>query len=137
MARQVHADMQQQQPALSATVSATTDAAAAIAEADVSAMLTPQQRRLASVLATVVPFDAVGLSGGAPLTWSAQRGLSVLEEASAALYREIAVGSFSGGLAVTVQGRLKSLRSVHTKMLRKDCSLEASAVAAQPDKCHS
>ncbi|KAF6260029.1 hypothetical protein COO60DRAFT_940116 [Scenedesmus sp. NREL 46B-D3] len=86
--------------------------------------LTAQQQQLLSVLSTVVAFDAVSLKGNRGLTWSAQQGLRVLEEAASRLYMELAVGSFSCGLQVEVQGRLKSLRSVHSKMQRKDCSVE-------------
>ncbi|WIA39982.1 hypothetical protein OEZ86_013411 [Tetradesmus obliquus] len=86
--------------------------------------LTAQQQQLLSVLSTVVAFDAVSLKGNRGLTWSAQQGLRVLEEAASRLYMELAVGSFSCGLQVEVQGRLKSLRSVHSKMQRKACSVE-------------
>lgn len=53
-----------------------------------------------------------------------RRGLKVLDEAASRLYTELSVGSFGSGLDVTIQGRLKSLRSVHKKMLRKGCTLE-------------
>lgn len=89
--------------------------------------LSAQQQQLRNILSTVVPFDAVSLTGSNPgLTWSAQQGLGVLKEAASRLYNELAVGSFSGGLKVEIQGRLKSLRSVHTKMERKECSMEVS-----------
>lgn len=87
--------------------------------------LSAQQQQLRNILSTVVPFDAVSLTGSNPgLTWSAQQGLGVLKEAAGRLYNELAVGSFSGGLKVEIQGRLKSLRSVHNKMERKSCSVE-------------
>jgi hypothetical protein len=87
--------------------------------------LSAQQQQLRNILSTVVPFDGVSLTGSNPgLTWSAQQGLSVLKEAASRLFNELAVGSFSGGLKVEIQGRLKSLRSVHTKMERKQCSVE-------------
>lgn len=87
--------------------------------------LSAQQQQLRNILSTVVPFDAVSLTSSNPgLTWSAQQGLSVLKEAASRLYNELAVGSFSGGLKVEIQGRLKSLRSVHNKMERKNCSVE-------------
>jgi hypothetical protein len=62
--------------------------------------LTAQQQQLLSVLSTVVAFDAVSLKGNRGLTWSAQQGLRVLEEAASRLYMELAVGSFSCGLQV-------------------------------------
>lgn len=86
--------------------------------------LTPQQEQLQNVLSTVVPFDAVSITGNKGLTWSAQQGLRVLEEAAERLYTELAVGSFSSGLQVEIQGRLKSVRSVYNKMMRKNCSME-------------
>ncbi|KAF8062916.1 relA [Scenedesmus sp. PABB004] len=89
-----------------------------------AAALTAQQQQLRAVLSTVVPFDAVSLRGSRGLTWSARQGLSVLEEAAGRLYTELAVGSFSCGLGVEIQGRLKSLRSVNAKMERKACSVE-------------
>jgi hypothetical protein len=92
--------------------------------------LSAQQQQLRNILSTVVPFDAVSLTGSNPgLTWSAQQGLGVLKEAAGRLYNELAVGSFSGGLKVEIQGRLKSLRSVHNKMERKACSVEVRAQA--------
>jgi hypothetical protein len=65
--------------------------------------LTAQQQQLLSVLSTVVAFDAVSLKGNRGLTWSAQQGLRVLEEAASRLYMELAVGSFSCGLQVREQ----------------------------------
>lgn len=38
---------------------------------------------------------------------------------SNALPQEVAVGSFGGGLEIAIEGRLKSLYSVHRKMRRK------------------
>jgi hypothetical protein len=117
---------------------AATAADAAAAAADVSIIvssssksskgqLSAQQQQLRNILSTVVPFDGVSLTGSNPgLTWSAQQGLSVLKEAASRLFNELAVGSFSGGLKVEIQGRLKSLRSVHNKMERKQCSVEVS-----------
>jgi hypothetical protein len=100
-------------------------AASAAAAAAAAGGLTPQQVQLRNILSTVVPFDAVSLtSPNAGLTWSAQQGLRVLEEAASRLYIELAVGSFSGGLKVEIQGRLKSVRSVANKMERKACSVE-------------
>jgi hypothetical protein len=66
----------------------------------VKQQLTAQQQQLLSVLSTVVAFDAVSLKGNRGLTWSAQQGLRVLEEAASRLYMELAVGSFSCGLQV-------------------------------------
>eukprot|EP00879_Flechtneria_rotunda_P005523 GHRR01005816.1.p1 GENE.GHRR01005816.1~~GHRR01005816.1.p1 ORF type:complete len:1309 (+),score=612.22 GHRR01005816.1:725-4651(+) len=103
--------------------------------------LTVQQQVLHNILSTVVPFDAVGLQGNPRLTWSAQQGLKVLDEAATKLYNELAVGSFSSGLEVTIQGRLKSLRSVHNKMQRKSCGVEevydARALRVVVDDCGS
>ena len=45
--------------------------------------------------------------------------VQVLTACSDVLYRELAVGSYGGGLDVAVEGRLKSLYSVHRKMGRK------------------
>jgi hypothetical protein len=93
--------------------------------------LSAQQQQLRNILSTVVPFDAVSLTSSNPgLTWSAQQGLSVLKEAAGRMYTELAVGSFSGGLKVEIQGRLKSLSSVHNKMERKRCSVEVSHVTS-------
>ena len=55
---------------------------------------------------------------------SAQRGLALLDDAAGQLYTELSVGSFGSGLDVVIQGRLKSLYSVHHKMMRKGCGLE-------------
>jgi len=84
---------------------------------------TLQQRRLRRVLATVVPFDAVFIAGSPSQQRGDCRGLEVLDGAASRLYTELQLGSFGGGLQVSVQGRLKSLLSVQRKMRRKGCSL--------------
>jgi hypothetical protein len=86
--------------------------------------LTPEQQQLKQILATVVPFDAVGFKAPKDLSYSARRGLEVLDQCANELYTELTVASFLAGLDVTIQGRLKSLYSVHKKMQRKGCSLD-------------
>lgn len=93
-------------------------------------LLTAQQRQLRNILSTVVPFDAVSFKSASDLSWSAQRGLALLDTAAGQLYNELSVGSFGSGLDVVIQGRLKSLYSVHRKMMRKGCSLEVRARAS-------
>jgi hypothetical protein len=111
----------------SATPDAAISNASSSSKKSSKGQLSAQQQQLQNILSTVVPFDAVSLTSSNPgLTWSAQQGLSVLKEAAGRMYTELAVGSFSGGLKVDIQGRLKSLRSVHTKMERKSCSVEVS-----------
>jgi hypothetical protein len=95
-----------------------------------ASLLTPQQLQLQNLLSTVVPFDAVSFKSASDLSWSAQRGLALLDEAAGQLYTELSVGSFGSGLDVVIQGRLKSLYSVHNKMLRKGCGLEVGRLAA-------
>eukprot|EP00775_Hariotina_reticulata_P012549 gene12547-12682_t len=118
-------DLQQQQPPSFAGPAASAADHATGKHQELSVQeLTPQQQQLRNVLSTVVPFDAVDLKGSQGLTWSAKQGLKVLEEAAERLYNELAVGSFSSGLDVDIQGRLKSVRSIHNKITRKACSLE-------------
>ena len=104
-----------------------------------AAPLTAQQQQLRAILSTVVPFDAVGFKSAADLSWSAQRGLALLDAAASQLYTELSVGSFGSGLGVVIQGRLKSLHSVHRKMQRKRCALEevydARALRVIVDDC--
>jgi hypothetical protein len=122
------AQQQQQQPL--GGPAASSAAPAASRQQPAVHQLTPQQQQLRNVLSTVVSFDAVDLRGSQGLTWSAKQGLKVLEEAAERLYNELAVGSFSSGLDVEIQGRLKSVKSIHNKMTRKACSLEVRGVTS-------
>ncbi|KAG1681598.1 hypothetical protein FOA52_014106 [Chlamydomonas sp. UWO 241] len=84
-------------------------------------ILTPQQAQLRELLSTVVPFDSIRLKS--TKGYSTQRGLEVLGDCAQLLYSEITLRSVATGLHIQIQGRLKSLSSVHVKMARKQCSV--------------
>jgi ppGpp synthetase/RelA/SpoT-type nucleotidyltranferase len=94
-------------------------------------VLTAEQRLTRALLACVLPFDlltprqwdararASPDTTGAPA--SAAAALEALMTCQKALRDELRLSAVAPGLEVTVQGRLKSLWSTHTKMQRKEC----------------
>jgi ppGpp synthetase/RelA/SpoT-type nucleotidyltranferase len=95
-------------------------------------LLSAEQRLTRALLACVLPFDlltprqwdartrASPDTTGAPA--SAAAALEALMACQKALRDELRLSAVAPGLDVTVQGRLKSLWSTHTKMQRKECS---------------
>ena len=47
-----------------------------------------------------------------------------MDDCAGILYNEMSVRGTNSGLAVVMEGRLKSLHSVHRKMVRKNCPVE-------------
>lgn len=58
--------------------------------------------------------------------------LQVLDECAGVLYREMSVRGTAPGLALVMEGRLKSLQSVYRKMARKKCSVTQVRGGARP-----
>jgi len=71
------------------------------------------------LLSTVPRFEAVTFSSQRRLSGEISRGLAELEVCARQLLQELSLESYAPGLDVVVQGRLKSLYSVHKKMTRK------------------
>lgn len=90
------------------------------------AQMSEEQAEAKALLATVLPFPATRFSSGADGSLAGaggagpDRGLGVLVAAARQLNRELALGGHVLGVPVTVQGRLKSLYSIHRKMRRKE-----------------
>ncbi|GAX73519.1 hypothetical protein CEUSTIGMA_g971.t1 [Chlamydomonas eustigma] len=83
-----------------------------------------RQVQLEALLSTVVPFDSVNFKSSKALSASTRRGLEVLDDCAGVLQREVQLRGTSAGLAVVMEGRLKSLQSVYRKMARKRCSVQ-------------
>lgn len=85
---------------------------------------TVQQEQLRSILQTVVPFTAVSFQSSRGVAKSAREGLQILDQCADQLYHEFTLGSYTAGLHIHIEGRLKSLHSVHKKMQRKKQQLD-------------
>eukprot|EP00191_Tetraselmis_sp_GSL018_P022836 CAMPEP_0177622842 /NCGR_PEP_ID=MMETSP0419_2-20121207/28558_1 /TAXON_ID=582737 /ORGANISM="Tetraselmis sp., Strain GSL018" /LENGTH=852 /DNA_ID=CAMNT_0019123301 /DNA_START=64 /DNA_END=2621 /DNA_ORIENTATION=- len=72
-----------------------------------------------NLLATVPRFEAVTFSSQRRLRGRVCRGLAEVETCARRLLQELSLEAYAPGLDVCVQGRLKSLYSVHNKMTRK------------------
>jgi len=82
-------------------------------------------------LASVVPFEAmtwrahgVGRASLSKAHPSATAALAMIRECERELREQLALESSLTGLEFTVQGRLKSLSSMHTKMVRKGVGVD-------------
>lgn len=99
------------------------DATGSFDEIPNASALSAEQMAAKALLATVMPFYETRFStegseclGGCS---GEDRGLQVLVRAARDLHRELAMGGHVAVLTVKVQGRLKSLYSIHRKMRRK------------------
>ncbi|KAK9838138.1 hypothetical protein WJX81_003408 [Elliptochloris bilobata] len=82
----------------------------------------PEEARARELVASVLPFDAVTFRSRGRAGQGRPK-LHVLEGCAAALLRELQLEAQATGLDVHIEGRLKSLYSVHRKMARKRISL--------------
>jgi len=91
--------------------------------------LTPEQAKMREVVTAVEPFwhlsykDRIGSSGVGE--WGTRRaGLRVIEECGSELRKELPLCGYATGMEVRTEGRLKSIYSMHRKMVRKGVPLE-------------